>query len=638
MGSGKQAPQRRQTARILNDIPATILLGTERGPTSLTASPPRIRVLSPEVFTRIAAGEVVERPASVVKELLENAIDAGAGRIEVAVDKGGLERILVVDDGCGIVAEDLPLAFAPHATSKLCEPDDLFRVQTLGFRGEALASIGNVARVRLQSRPDGSEVGAEITCEGGRLGTVRPWNGSPGTRVEVRHLFFNTPVRRRFLRSVATEIGHIAEAVIRLALACPDLHLRLTHNERLVYEVPRSAGLVDRLGLFFGNEVRSALLEVKAEAGPARLTGYVADPSQDRGHPRMQYLFVNRRWVRDRALSHALLEAYHGLLMVGRYPIAFLFLELPPDLVDVNVHPTKSEVRFRDSQAVYHLVCGAVRDRLQQADLTPTLRTAPRSAPLLTRPAARPSASSPAPWPSPSPRFDTREADSLPEPEPNPTAVDSPLSSAPPEISGEKASRLLSESVVRSPRVIQMHNAYLVVETEEGMLVIDQHALHERILYEAWKERVRRGDLEVQQLLVPEPVDLTPELAGCALEHQGTLEQLGLRIEEFGGSTVLLRSYPAMVRRTSPEALLRSAVEHLATHGVPPSPELLLDDLLKVLACKAAVKAGDSLAPEEVEALAAQRHLADDTHHCPHGRPTALLLSKQELDRQFKRT
>lgn len=603
----------------------------------MTASPPRIRVLSPDVFTRIAAGEVVERPASVVKELLENAIDAGARRIEVAVDRGGLERILVVDDGCGIVPEDLPLAFAPHATSKLSEPDDLFRVRTLGFRGEALASIGNVARVRLQSRPEGSEVGAEITCEGGKLGSVRPWNGSPGTRVEVRNLFFNTPVRRRFLRSVATEIGHIAEAVIRLALACPDLHLKLTHNDRLVYEVPRSAELVDRIGLFFGNEVRSALLEVKAEAGPARLTGYVADPSQDRGHPRMQYLFVNRRWVRDRALSHALLEAYHGLLMVGRYPVAFLFLELPPDLVDVNVHPTKSEVRFRDAQAVYHLVCGAVRDRLRQADLTPTLRTAATPAVVLTRPSFKPAAQPAAARPSLI-RPETPEQKALDRPTRDQPSVDSSLSTSSSESVSDGASPLWTAVPTQAPRVIQMHNAYLVVETEEGMLVIDQHALHERILYEAWKERIRQGDLEVQQLLVPEPIDLTPELAGCALEHRQTLERLGLRIEEFGGNTVLLRSYPAMVRRTSPGELLRSAVEHLATHGVPPSPELLLDDLLKVMACKAAVKAGDSLAPEEVEALAAQRHLADDTHHCPHGRPTALLLSKHELDRQFRRT
>jgi DNA mismatch repair protein MutL len=594
-------------------------------------------VLSPDVFTRIAAGEVVERPASVVKELLENAIDAGARRIEVAVDRGGLERILVVDDGCGIVPEDLPLAFAPHATSKLSEPDDLFRVRTLGFRGEALASIGNVARVRLQSRPEGSEVGAEITCEGGKLGSVRPWNGSPGTRVEVRNLFFNTPVRRRFLRSVATEIGHIAEAVIRLALACPDLHLKLTHNDRLVYEVPRSAELVDRIGLFFGNEVRSALLEVKAEAGPARLTGYVADPSQDRGHPRMQYLFVNRRWVRDRALSHALLEAYHGLLMVGRYPVAFLFLELPPDLVDVNVHPTKSEVRFRDAQAVYHLVCGAVRDRLRQADLTPTLRTAATPAVVLTRPSFKPAAQPAAARPSLI-RPETPEQKALDRPTRDQPSVDSSLSTSSSESVSDGASPLWTAVPTQAPRVIQMHNAYLVVETEEGMLVIDQHALHERILYEAWKERIRQGDLEVQQLLVPEPIDLTPELAGCALEHRQTLERLGLRIEEFGGNTVLLRSYPAMVRRTSPGELLRSAVEHLATHGVPPSPELLLDDLLKVMACKAAVKAGDSLAPEEVEALAAQRHLADDTHHCPHGRPTALLLSKHELDRQFRRT
>lgn len=603
----------------------------------MNPAPPRIHVLSPDVFARIAAGEVVERPASVVKELLENAVDAGASRIDISVEKGGLERIRVVDDGCGIMPEDLPLAFAPHATSKLSEPDDLFRVRTLGFRGEALASIGNVARVRLQSRPRGSDLGAEITCDGGRLGQVRSWNGSLGTRIEVCNLFFNTPVRRRFLRSTATEIGHIAEAVIRLALAWPDLHVKLTHNNRLVYEIPRSAGLMERIGLFFGNEVRSALLEIAAEAGPARLTGYVADPSQDRGHPRMQYLFVNRRWIRDRALTHALVEAYHGLLMVGRYPIAFLFLELPPEAVDVNVHPTKCEVRFRDAQAIYHLVCGAVRDRLRQADLTPTLRPALRAAAPAVRPQFQVSPVAPVPVPTA-----TDMASSLKEARTGSTNPATPQTSSPTDATLPTAARpeggLFPKAGSQAARVMQMHNAYLVVETEEGLLVIDQHALHERVLYESWKERLRHGDLEVQQLLVPEPVDLPPELAGYALEHRQTLQRLGLGIEEFGGNTILLRSYPAIIRRSPPAELLRAAVEHLATHGVPPGPEQLLDDLLKVLACKAAVKAGDPLAPEEVEALAAQRHLADDTHHCPHGRPTALLLSKQELDRQFKRT
>jgi DNA mismatch repair protein MutL len=323
---------------------------------------PRIQQLPATVVTKIAAGEVIERPASVVKELLENSIDAGATRLEIDLEQGGGELIRVVDDGCGIAAEDLPLAFASHATSKLSTADDLFRIGTLGFRGEALASIGGVSQVTLQSRPADAPDGAEIGCHGGELSAVKPWNGSPGTRIEVRHLFFNTPVRRKFLRTTATEVGHVCEAVTRLALACPKLHLVLRHNGKIVHEVPATASLLDRVGLFFGRDVADRLYHIDTTMGPARLTGYVADPACERGHARLQYLFVNGRWVRDRSLGHALQEAYRGLLLTGRYAVGFLFLSLPPDSVDVNVHPTKSEVRFRDGQAAYHLVLGAVRD------------------------------------------------------------------------------------------------------------------------------------------------------------------------------------------------------------------------------------------------------------------------------------
>jgi DNA mismatch repair protein MutL len=573
-------------------------------PPPVTSRANRIRSLPAEVFTKIAAGEVVERPASVVKELLENSVDAGATRIDIDIEQGGLELIRIVDDGCGMLPDDLPLAFASHATSKLADADDLFRVRTMGFRGEALASIGSVARVTLQSRAAGEATGAELLCDGGRCEPVRPWNGSFGTRIEVRNLFFNTPVRRRFLKTTTTEMGHITEVITRLALSCPDLHLKLTHNDKAVFEVPRTAGLLDRLTLFFGKELCGQLLEIDAQAGPARLTGFIADPGQDRGNARMQYLFVNRRWIRDRSLGHALQEAYHGLLMVGRYAIAFLFLELPPDLVDVNVHPTKTEVRFRDGQALYHLVRHTLRERLRRADLTPNWQ--PKSGALPITPQPPPSFS----WPTPTP---------------TPFV---PLSPSPP---------VPLSAPERPARAIQLHDAYLVLETAEGMLVIDQHALHERIIYEAWKVRVREGNVECQKLLVPEPVDLTPEQAASALEQKGTLEQLGLGVEDFGGSTVLITSYPAMLRRGTPAELLRTAVDHLAAKSRPPTSEQLLDDLLRLLACKAAIKAGDHLAPEEVAALVAQRHLADDTHHCPHGRPTALLFSKQELDRQFKR-
>jgi DNA mismatch repair protein MutL len=480
-----------------------------------------------------------------------------------------------------------------------------------------------------------------------------------GTRIEVRHLFFNTPARRKFLRTTATELGHISEAVTRLALALPTLHCKLIHNERVVFEVPASAGLRERIGLFFGREVEKELLPIEAAAGPVRLSGFVAKPSCERGNPRMQYLYVNGRWIRDRSLGHALQEAYRGLIMTGRYCVAFLFLELPPDQVDVNVHPTKTEVRFRDGQALYHLILATIREKLRAADLTATLRPAPS---LLRLSSPPPRADS-----GPSQLFPGREPQGAilgPRPlmaeaglatdrvnsptelieEAAETAEASPLSEVtqpmPPPQPSEAPSSLESPQPPQPDRpfkAIQLHDAYLVLETPEGMLVIDQHALHERILYEQWKARLRAGTVERQRLLVPEPVDLPAEQAACALENKLVLEQLGLGLEDFGGNTVLVTSYPAIVRNGSPAELLRTTVDYLMNIERPPTAEQLLDDLLRLMACRSAIKAGDHLSPEEITALVAHRHLADDTHHCPHGRPTALFFSKHELDRQFKR-
>jgi DNA mismatch repair protein MutL len=489
-----------------------------------------------------------------------------------------------------------------------------------------------VALVTLQSRPAGAACGAEITCHGGELSTVRAWNGAPGTRLEVRHLFFNTPVRRKFLRTVSTELGHLTEAFTRLALAYPTLHLTLRHNGKPVYEVPATAGLRDRLGLFFGAEVRERLYAIEARQGAVTLRGFIADPACERGNAKLQYLFVNGRWVRDRTLAHALQEAYRGLLMTGRYAVAFLFLDLPPDQVDVNVHPTKSEVRFRDSSALYHLVLATVRERLRAANLTARLQVPGGGGPSAA--AGSPAPAQQAAWlpPPGAPR-----ASDLP---PLPASVErrapAPAEAAasdgrPPSDNGPRATDVVEKA-------IQLHDAYLVVETADGMLVIDQHALHERILFEQLKSRVRTGALEVQRLLIPEPVDLTPEQAARTLEHRVALAELGLGVEEFGGSTVLLTSYPAILGSRSPQGILLAVVDHLVSKERPPSREALLNDLLSLMACKAAVKAGDPLTPEEIAALVAQRHLADDTHHCPHGRPTALLFSRQELDRQFRRT
>jgi DNA mismatch repair protein MutL len=604
---------------------------------------PRIQQLPATLVNQIAAGEVVERPASVVKELLENAVDAGSSRIDVEVEKGGTHLIRVVDDGGGIEPDDLPLAFASHATSKLAGAEGLFRVGTLGFRGEALASVGSVAQVNLQSRPPGRPHGAEVTCHGGQLSPVRAWNGAPGTRVEVRHLFYNTPVRRKFLRAPATEMAQVAEAFTRLALSPRAPGLTLRHNGKAVHEVPLSSDLLDRVGLLFGDGVREKLYPVEARLGAVELQGYVGDPGCDRGNAGLQYLYVNGRWVRDRGLAQALQEAYRGLLMAGRHAVAFLFVELPPEAVDVNVHPTKAEVRFREPQALQQLVLEAVRDRLRAENLTARLRPpAALATPKSLRPPAasgRPAAAAPASPPVPAvpppPRRTRQEHAGRPSRSAPPTAQAEKRDAQAPLLAGNGEQ---SEEGAPGPlKAMQLHGLYLVVEVPEGMLVIDQHALHERILFEQLRERLRAGTLESQRLLVPEPVTLPAAQAAQVLEHREALAELGLGVEDFGGGTVLLTGYPALLGRRPPGAILQAVVDYLAARGRAPGREQLLNDLLSLMACHGAVRAGDRLTPEEIAALVAQRDLAGDAHHCPHGRPTSLLFSHRDLERQFRR-
>ncbi len=595
---------------------------------------PRIQLLAPSVTTKIAAGEVIERPASVVKELLENAVDAGASRIDLEVEQGGTELIRVVDNGCGIDAEDLPLAFASHATSKLRDADDLFHIGSLGFRGEALASIGGVSQTLLQSRVPRQDFGAEIRCEGGDLSGVKPWGGAVGTRLEVRHLFFNTPVRRKFLRSPPTEMGQVTETFTRLALAHLGIHWTLAHNDRTVHEMPAGAGLCDRIATFFGKEVSGRLFNLRVEQGAAVLHGFIADPQLDRGNARMQYVFVNRRWIRDRSIAHAIQEAYRGMLMTGRYAVTFLFLDLPPDQVDVNVHPTKSEVRFRDPNAIHHLVHAGIRERLRKENLTARLMPTSTLAPPRPPDLAMGHSDNFPPWTLSSPA----SAPPLPFVSSQPAG---PLESAPAVAASASPSmppQQFQHRLAPGHRAFQLYDTYLVAETDEGMLVIDQHALHERILFEQLKQRLREGHIERQPLLIPEPVELTPEQAGRALEHRDALADLGLEIEPFGGDTILLRTAPAVLARAAPATVLRAVVDHLSAKERVPNREVFLNDLLSLVACHSAVRAGDRLPPEEIAALLEQRSLVDDTHHCPHGRPTALLFSRTDLERQFGRT
>ena len=627
-------------------------------------------------MNKIAAGEVIERPASVVKELLENALDAGSTRIDVSLGQGGLDLIRVTDNGCGLSPEQMPLALASHATSKIHDADDLFHVATFGFRGEALASIAEVSHLRLRSRTHDSEQAAEIEVIGGKSSPLTPCGAAPGTMLEIRNLFFNTPVRRKFMRASQTEIGHCSEAFTRIALTHERVHFTLRHNDRTIFDLPPVADWRDRIAALCGRDLERSLIPITSGDGDVQLQGYVCDPQQSRSNNRMQYVFLNGRHIRDRSLQHALGEAYRGLLLHGRFPIGFLRLQMPAEYVDVNVHPTKLEVRFQDSGRIYSLVLGTIRKKFLATDLTAKVRINPGDNDAETA-ALDPAALEQhrrdlVDWAKGALEASSAELNAQGSPLVAGTAVLEEDSQGVLDLQFERAgseqlqlntldrswpaagrapSPLMAQAgalaharpaPVAAPSIshlgFQVHNRYLVTQTDEGMVVIDQHALHERILYEQVRAKVMGGKMETQRLLVPEPVTLPPNEVAAALENKALLAQLGMEVEPFGGDTVLLSSYPAMLANLGPAEMLRQVVDQIVAGGKSPDRRDLLNDLLNMIACKAAIKAGDRLAPEEITALLEQREHYQDTHHCPHGRPTALVFTREELDRRFKRT
>lgn len=635
---------------------------------------PRIHALSASVVNQIAAGEVLERPASALKELLENSLDALSTRIEIDIVAGGSELIRIVDDGEGIHPDDFLLAVTSHATSKIREANELFGVRTFGFRGEALASIAEVSHLRLRSRQADQDHARELEVRYGDVGPVRESGGPLGTLIEIRNLFENVPVRRKFLKSVATEFGQITDQFTRIALAHPRLHLVLRHNDRMVYQLPAADSPLERIKVFFGEDLAEQLIPVESEHNGIRLWGYVGHPDLNKATRKHQFLFLNGRWIQDRTLQHALTEGYRGLVMVGRHPVAFLFLELPPDLVDVNVHPTKSEVRFQDVQQLFRQVLSTIRTKFLSLDLQSKL-TLPTSTPAPTPMTLSPSVVQPAlrsefadwakaelgRWTPEAPAgfahavdlgVATAETTSvIAEREPS-WSAESLLEERIAEIEAspfEEPATASPMPTVRAPvvavastspvavRALQVHDCYIVIESAEGLTVIDQHALHERVLYEQFRTRVLNNAVESQRLLMPVPVDVSAKEAALLLEHTELLDKLGFGIEEFGKDTVVVNRHPVMLRRLDLTTMVHDLAERLDNGGASPTRRDLLDELLHMMACKAAVKAGQRLSPEEIDSLLQQRHLCDDAHHCPHGRPTALTLSRAELDRQFGR-
>jgi DNA mismatch repair protein MutL len=613
----------------------------------------RIVVLDQNMVNMIAAGEVVERPASVVKELMENSIDAGATKITVSVEDGGRKLISVADDGCGMDAEDLAKAFEPHTTSKIKTSADLQGISTLGFRGEALASIASVAQVRTVSRtPDSAQANCiEIDC--GNKSSVSPCSADFGTAIHIRDLFYKLPARRKFLKTANTETSHIIEQFTRVALGFysvrdPALHnkqqqgaagreldLTLIHNGRELYRLSGSKGLRQGIGELFPMLPAGAcedFIEAESSERGLHIFALLGTPGVSRTNNKFQYIFLNGRFIRDKFISHAIKEAYRGLLEPDRFPAVFLFVQMPYEDYDVNVHPTKIEVRFYNANLVYSQVLACLRGKL----LSTNLETHAKLPAKEITPAAGPR--------------DQRITDAIADFLKRHRPAQARQAGAAPEKhfpTVGAVARQIAEGVGSQPtskigdeqrRFIQIHDSFIVAQTDDGFVIIDQHALHERIIYEYLRRRISGGKLESQKLLIPESFETSEGQLGVIEGNAELFEKLGIELVPFGPRTMAIQAFPSLLANVAPLDFVRDLIDLLDRKVAGPDAEKLLEEVLNMAACKAAVKAGQKLSDSEIEQLLADKGLAESASRCPHGRPTTIKFSISELEKQFKRT
>jgi DNA mismatch repair protein MutL len=593
-----------------------------------------IRQLPDVLINQIAAGEVVERPASVVKELVENALDAGARRVEIDLEEGGIRLIRIRDDGAGIAPEELPLAVARHATSKIASLDDLEAVATLGFRGEALPSIASVSRFSLSSRRNGGEHGASLEVEGGRIGSVVPKAHPQGTTVEVRDLFYNVPARRKFLRAERTELGHIEDWLRSLALARPDVELRVSHNGRPArrYRGDGDLAAPDRLLETLGEEFAKNALRIDHAGAGLRLHGWIAQPAYNRASADQQFLYVNGRSVRDRNVAHAVKQAYADVLFHGRQPAYVLFLELDPRTVDVNVHPAKHEVRFREARLVHDFVYRTLQGALAET------RAGNAASVALHAPSSQAQATSQA-WTMPQVGLALRVDDARAAYAALYSANDAEAAThaqAPFPQSRDDAAPPLGYAIA------QLHGIYILAENADGLIVVDMHAAHERIGYEKLKCAHDGEGLRTQPLLVPAVVAVSEREADVAEREAATLAQLGFEVTRSGPQSLSLRSVPALLSDSDVEALLRDVLADLREHGEHSSLgmrriESARDELLSTMACHAAVRAHRRLTIPEMNALLREMEATERSGQCNHGRPTWTRFSLADIDKWFLR-
>ena len=639
-----------------------------------------IRTLPTLVINQIAAGEVIERPASVVKELTENALDAGATHINLTIEEGGAQLIRISDDGIGIPAEELTLAVSPHATSKITASDELEAIGTLGFRGEALASIASISRLRITSRPTTengiAEAAAVLEVEGDQVTGPTPASGKPGTVIEVRDLFFNTPARRKFMRSPASEFGHINDTLTRIAMVNPDCGFTLTHNGRTVRDLPRNQSRKERCIDLLGKDLEEGLLEFDHHDDPTRgsahVWGLAGLPSLARATSKFQHVCINGRPIKDRNLMHAVKEAYRGLMPPDKFPMVVLFIDLDPGQVDVNVHPQKAEVRFRHPSHVHGLVLTALRQRLLGADLTPSVGIRESGIGNRLDSGAIQTATSAAPIQTASDFVDYFKAmdpkqkgfvyqevkeqlkQELAQEDAEENEDDKAFEQA--LLSRQAATQEETDSRVTIPdslSILQVHNSYVVTQDEQGLVIIDQHALHERIMFEELRQRILedKASLESQRLLMPEVISADDARQAKLDDLQPLLQRLGIEADPIGPGQVAVHAFPSLLFsrnvKVGPfmDELLdkaeAGAFDKLELGGGSDAQlpeEAALHEVLDMMSCKAAIKAGDKMSEEELAALLAKRDQIERSSNCPHGRPTTLRLTLKDLERQFGRS
>jgi DNA mismatch repair protein MutL len=588
---------------------------------------PKIQRLPADLANQIAAGEVVERPASVIKELVENSIDAGARRLTIAVELGGKKLIRVDDDGEGMEPEDARLAIERHATSKIRRADDLAAIATLGFRGEALPAIASVSHFVLRTRARGMNAGTEIKVNGGAVASVTEAGMPEGTSIEVADLFYNLPARRKFLKSDGAESAQVSRVVTQLALCYPEIGFTLTSAGRKVLQCPPVTSLRERLYQLYGD--RSDLIEVRRDGGDVKLLGYIAALAEQGPTRGPQNLFVNRRIVKDRTVAHAVIDAYSQASIKERSPEMHLFIEMPHDAVDVNVHPTKAEVRFRDQSYIHELVRRTLGDALGrgaapelQLEAPPGLTPQPSTLPL---PHAYTSVF-PSRW-STAPTGGSALA---------PTS-DSPV--APTDVSGlaPTSDSPFAPTIRPMMALGQFRDTFIIAVDEEGIAIIDQHVAHERVLFERITERLMSGRLESQRLLEPMILELPPATRHALTSHSAELERLGFEIEEFGGDTVRVSAFPALLRREECPNALRALAEDVETTGNTATVDEAIKKIAATMACHAAVKANDPLTPEKMAHILDELRRTSYSTICPHGRPVMLRLSRREVEKNFQR-